>query len=340
MTGRAFLPSAALFAALAGGSTIAGPVAARSRPPVTKPAATMAVPPASIPPAVPPQLAGMQYLYGSAEAAALTRQVWRNLADYVDRQLADNVHQGVVLASGSTLTNLQFVPCGDKPPAVVFDVDETVLLNLGAEYDDLVSGRPTFSADIWARWEKTGARFVAPAPGAKEALDRLRGHGVTVIFNTNRSVAFAAEAQAALEAAGLGPARHGETLFLSGDDATGSHKDVRRQVIAARHCVLAMGGDQLGDFSDLFNSEPTGVAARRDTTAYSGIAALWGNGWFVLPNPVYGSALKGGPEEIFPQDKKWRDPGPSNGPSSGPSSGSSIAPPVPNRAPAHAKEKN
>jgi 5'-nucleotidase (lipoprotein e(P4) family) len=262
------------------------------------------------PPPAPPQLRGIQYLYGSAEAAALTRQTWRMLADYVDEQVASGTHRGVVLTPDSTLTNPHFIPCGDKPPAIVLDVDETSILNLGAEYDDLMASRRTFDADAWDRWEKTGAAYVAPTPGAKEALDRLRDHGVTVIFNSNRAAVNAAGAEAALNAAGLGPAKHGETLFLSGDDGKGSFKDGRRQIIASRYCVLAMAGDQLVDFSDLFTSEPNGVAARRATVAYSGIADLWGAGWFVMPNPVYGSALQGGPDNIFPKDKQWRDPGP------------------------------
>ena len=29
-----------------------------------------------------------------------------------------------------------------------------------------------------------------------------------------------------------------------------------------------------------------------------------------MPNPVYGSGLEGGPDDIFPKDKQWRDPGP------------------------------
>jgi len=261
------------------------------------------------PPPAPPQLHGIQYLYGSAEAAALTRQTWRILADYVDEQVASGMHKGVVLTPDSTLANARFVPCADKPPAIVLDVDETSILNLGAEYDDLMANRRGFDDDVWDRWEKTGAAYVAPTPGAKEALDRLRDHGVTVIFNSNRSAVNAVGAEAALNAAGLGPARHGETLFLAGDDAKGSFKDGRRQAIAARYCVLAMAGDQLGDFSDLFATEPNGVAARRASIAYSGIADLWGNGWFVMPNPVYGSGLQGGPDDIFPKDKQWRDPG-------------------------------
>lgn len=292
----------------------AAPAAARPR----KPVAPVPAAPA------PPQLAGLQYLFGSAEAAALTRQVWHVLADFVDEALADGRHQSVVLSPDATLAAPRFVDCGDKPPAVVFDVDETVLLNDGAEYDDLVSGRKTFSGAVWDRWEKTGANAVVATPGAKEALDRLRDHGVTVIFNSNRTDA--AGAEAALNVAGLGPARHGETLFLAGDDASGTRKDMRRQAIAARYCVLAMGGDQLGDFSDLFNTEPKSVAARRATVAFSGIAELWGNGWFVLPNPVYGTALKGGPDDIFPKDKQWRDPGLPAAPVSNPPTSEKVKP--------------
>ena len=59
-------------------------------------------------------------------------------------------------------------------------------------------------------------------------------------------------------------------------------------MIAARYCVIAMGGDQLGDFSDLFNTIKS-PAERRAATLDGPIAALWGQGWFVLPNPVYGS---------------------------------------------------
>ncbi|HWI85052.1 MAG TPA: HAD family acid phosphatase [Sphingomonas sp.] len=260
------------------------------------------------PPPLPANLHGIQYLYGSAEAAAVTRQTWRILADYVDGQMADGTHKGVVLAPGSTLTDTHFIACESKPVAIVLDVDETSILNLGAEYDELIAQRRTFDPDAWDRWEKGGAAFVVPTPGAREALDRLRDHGVTVIFNTNRAAVNADGAEAALNAAGLGPAEHGETLFLSGDDAGGSLKDGRRQSIAAKYCVLAMAGDQLGDFSDLFNTEPNGISARRASVAYSAIADMWGNGWFVMPNPVYGSALEGGPDDIFPRDKQWRDP--------------------------------
>jgi 5'-nucleotidase (lipoprotein e(P4) family) len=257
--------------------------------------------------AEPPQLRGMQYLYGSAEGAAISRQAWNGLVDYVAGRIGGKDRSGVVLAADATLDAPRFVPCGPKPAAAVFDVDETVLLNLGAEADDLARGANTFDQSRWDRFEKTGADTVVPVPGAREALERLRAMGLTVVFNTNRSAANAAESRAAIEGAGLGPAVHGETLFLSGDDDQRSRKDGRRALIASRFCVVAMGGDQLGDFSDLFN-QVSGVAARRATTGNGRIADMWGHGWFVLPNPVYGAALKGGMDDIFPIDKRWHDP--------------------------------
>jgi len=271
--------------------------------------AASAAPAAAPAPSELPQHRGIQYLYGSAEAAALTRQTWRILADYVDEQVASGTHKSVILTPDSTLSNPHFVPCDGKPAAIVLDVDETAILNLGAEYDDLMAGRLGFDAAAWDRWEKFGAPYVAATPGAKEAIDRLRDHGVTVIFNSNRKAENADGAAAAINAAGLGPVRFGETLFLD-DAASKGMKDGRRQRIAAQYCVLAMGGDQLIDFSDLFKTEPSSIATRRATVAYSGIADLWGNGWFVMPNPVYGSAIKGEADDIFPKDKQWRDPGP------------------------------
>ncbi len=255
-------------------------------------------------PTAPP--ATMQYLYGSGEAAALGVQAWQALVDHVVVNRGGNPEDSVVLAAGTTLTAPGFVRCGDRPPAVVVDIDETVLLNLGYEYAEAVSGAP-FDPERWTRWEQSGADKVVAAPGAAAAVDALRKAGVTVVFNSNRAAANAAWTAYALRAAGLGNAVHGQTLFLAGDDAGGSAKDGRRATIAAKYCVIAMAGDQLGDFSDLFAAIPS-VAERRAAAASGPIAALWGRGWFLLPNPVYGSALKGGFDDVFPSDKRWSDP--------------------------------
>ena len=277
---------------------------ATRKPQKAAPAAAQS--PQPVQPATPP--AGMQYLYGSGEGAALSIQAFHSLLDYVDAVQLVRPLDSVVLASGATFENPAFVPCAEKPFAVVFDVDETMILNLGYEYDDARTGQG-FDSARWDNWEKTGADKVAAVPGAQFAVNTLRKQGITVIFNTNRSSANADATVAAIAAAGLGSAVHGDTLFLSGDDDMGSRKDGRRWTISEKYCVIAMGGDQLGDFSDLFNQDQS-VGERRNAASAAGISNLWGNGWFILPNPVYGSGVKGGFDDVFPLDKRWPDAAP------------------------------
>ncbi|MGR6330113.1 HAD family acid phosphatase [Sphingomonas sp. XXL09] len=249
---------------------------------------------------VPPQF---QFLYGSGEAAALSRQAYRALVNYATYRRAGG--DSVVLRPGATLAAPQWLPCAGKPRAAVFDADETVILNLGVEALAARDPAAPFDAAQWTRWERTGQRSVAPVPGAVEAFAALRAAGITVVINSNRATATVAGTAAALKAAGLGDFTPGNDLFLR-DGPSG--KDARRTAIAARYCVVAMAGDQLGDFSDLFNAIPSS-AERRRVTDSGAIADLWGNGWFVLPNPVYGSALKGSAADVFPADKRWVDPG-------------------------------
>ena len=230
----------------------------------------------------------MQWLYGSGEGGASSIQAYHAFRDHVLAAARARPRDSVILAEGSTLAAPRFVPCGERPLAVVLDVDETAIQNLGYEYDEAVRGR-TYNEEIWDRWERTGAALVSPMPGAVTALRAIRAAGVTVIFNTNRLSRYAAQTEAAITGAGLGPARHGETLFLKGDDAGGSAKDGRRARIAARWCVVALAGDQLGDFSDLFNVRTLAIPDRRRAATTEPFAALWGNGWSCF-RPVYGRA--------------------------------------------------
>jgi len=272
--------------------------------------------PASLPSA-PGEVAGvadpeaaMRYLYGSGEAAALGVQAYQALGAWLKDRAGDKAagQPGIstILARGATLDRPAFVPCGDNPPAVVFDIDETVLLNLGFESHAARTGAP-YDEARWQRWESTGAGKVTAVPGALDVIAEARRVGITVVFNSNRSAINAAATAAALQSAGLGPAVRGDTLWLKGDAGTGSGKDERRWRIAEKYCVVALVGDQLGDFSDLFNTYSP-ISARRAVAVQPMVAPLWGSGWFILPNPVYGSAIAGSFDQIFPVEKRWSDP--------------------------------
>ncbi len=260
----------------------------------------------------------MRWLYGSGEAAGASIQTWRQIADYAiavsrQRRVPQSVPLGLPDAPGGVGTPSCMADDGTtKPFAAVFDVDETVLLNTGYEYWQALSGKP-FDIDEWTEWANEGAGIAKPVPGAVTGLKRLREAGIAVIFNTNRNSDTAAGTIAAIEAAGTGPAVHLENLFLRGDDTMGSRKDGRRARIAAQYCVIAMAGDNLGDFADVFNADEGAIAARRAAVARGQYAQLWGNGWFLMPNPVYGAWQEGTIGEVFPPETRWK-PSPSDAP--------------------------
>jgi 5'-nucleotidase (lipoprotein e(P4) family) len=250
--------------------------------------------------------ASMQWLYGSGEAAAASFTAYRAFQNYAVGTARHRPRDSVVLAPGATLRTPRFVPCGRKPLAVALDVDETTLLNVGYEYDEAAQNRP-YEPKRWSDWERTGIGEMQAVPGAAVALHAIRAAGIKVIFISNRSLENVRYTELALNAKGLGPARHLKELFVTGDAAGGSAKDPRRALVASRYCVVAMAGDQLGDFTDLFNSDGASVPARRSMAEAWHISRLWGNGWFVLPNPVYGTGVKGNFQEVFPLDR-WTDP--------------------------------
>lgn len=303
---RAILGAALL---LAGCATPPPPVAIQ--PPPEAPMVAEAPPPPVIVPVVPAGPANppgsMQWLYGSGEAAAASIQAYHAFRDHALAAKRKRPANSVVLANGATIAAPSFVPCGRKPLAVVLDADETVLLNLGYEYDDAFNRR-SYDAARFGRWEQSGAGKVALVPGVVTALRALRAAGIAVIFNTNRSAENAAFTEGAINGVGVGPAVHGDTLFLKGDVDGKSGKDGRRALIAGKYCVVAMAGDQFGDFTDLLNDQALSVTERRRAGSSGALAGLWGNGWFMLPNPVYGPSVRGTFDDVFPADKRWTDP--------------------------------
>ena len=247
---------------------------------------------------------GEQWLLGSAEAQIIMVQTWNEIARHVEAQAKTRPDTSVILAPGSGPDAPEFLACGDKPLAAVFDADETLIWNtgstgafrrMGQEYDPVT----------WADWERTGAGKAVPVPGALNGLARIRAAGVEVIVNTNREAASADGNIETLRAAGLGDFVHGSTLFLKGDTPGGSAKDGRRYAISENYCVVALVGDQLGDIADIFNEKTLRPADRKNLVSAPAFDVMWGRGWFLLPNPLYGPSIAGTMDEIFPPDTYW-----------------------------------
>ena len=78
--------------------------------------------------------------------------------------------------AGATLAAPRFVRCGRRPLAVVLDVDETALQNLGYEYDEALA-RTGYDQERWNRWEQTGANAVAAHARRRGGAGAIRARG-------------------------------------------------------------------------------------------------------------------------------------------------------------------
>lgn len=176
-------------------------------------------------------------------------------------------------------------PLAGLPPAVILDIDETVLDNSPYQAR-LLKGGGEFNPADWAAWcREERARAL---PGAVAFTQFAARHGIAVIYISNRARDLDAATLANLRKAGLpvnGPdALLGLGTLRQGCTQTGTDKGCRRQLVGERYRVLMQFGDQLGDFIDVAHN--TDAARREAVAAY----LPWiGTRWFVLPNPTYGS---------------------------------------------------
>jgi 5'-nucleotidase (lipoprotein e(P4) family) len=176
-------------------------------------------------------------------------------------------------------------PIGGLKPAVVLDIDETVLDNSPYQAR-LIRSSGEFNEADWADWCKE--EIARALPGVVEFTQFAVRHGIAVIYVSNRAKDLDQVTLANLRKAGLpvsGPqAFLGLGTFVEGCEQVGSEKGCRRQQISRRYRVLMQFGDQIGDFVTVLANNAEG--RRRAMAPYLG----WiGTRWFVLPNASYGA---------------------------------------------------
>lgn len=187
------------------------------------------------------------------------------------------------------------------PPAVVMDIDETVLDN-SAPQTRLILGE-TCRAEFEEVWDAWLAERAAPAiPGARAFIRLARGlrdsggNPVRIFFVTNRECRKRSgntadcpqqdDTAANLEALGLGAETLPDDLMIRNERADwASEKLSRRLEIAKTHRIVLNVGDDFGDFLPDVKRQTTAERERARCTH----RARWGRQWFMIPNPMYGS---------------------------------------------------
>jgi acid phosphatase len=176
-------------------------------------------------------------------------------------------------------------PARDLKPAVVLDIDETVLDNSPYQARLIKSGGEYNEAD-WAAWcNEQRARAL---PGVVEFTQFAAKHGIAVIYISNRAKDLDQATLANLRKAGLpvaGPESFlGLGTFVEDCEQIGTEKGCRRQLISHKYRVLMQFGDQIGDFVTVLANNAEG--RQKAMKPYMD----WiGTRWFVLPNPTYGA---------------------------------------------------
>jgi 5'-nucleotidase (lipoprotein e(P4) family) len=235
--------------------------------------------PAPVAVAADDNLNAVAWMQRSAEYAAVAEQTWRAASGRLEAALADPAWDALAPADRTG------APLAGLPPAVIVDVDETVLDNSPYQARLVRDGRE-FDDDSWDGW--VAEAQARPVPGALGFARAAAAQGVTMVYLSNRTEAQEAATLANLRALGF-PVGEGDVFLGKGTMVAGctqagsSDKSCRRRLVARQYRVLMQFGDQLGDFVAGSDNRPATRQALLDAHRD------WlGERWWMLPNPSYG----------------------------------------------------
>ena len=164
-----------------------------------------------------------------------------------------------------------------KPKAIMTDIDETILNNSPYQAHQLLQGKD-YDPTSWVEWTSKGAADTVP--GALHFLQYAAANGIEIFYVTNRGEN---EREATLNNLKKFdfPNADNAHLLLKGNT---SSKEPRKNSIAETHTIVMLMGDNMNDFSSLFEKK---TSDERDKVA-DDFSAEFGKRFIVLPNPVYG----------------------------------------------------
>jgi len=163
------------------------------------------------------------------------------------------------------------------PPAVVVDIDETILDN-SPYMLYLIQQGETYSQETWSGWvNKSNCNLL---PGAKDFLRFCEENGIIVFYISNRSVKDLEGTMQNLIKYQL-PNVDPDHVLLQEDS---SDKTDRRVRVMQEHNVLLLIGDNLRDFDEVFKDRSRNYGKEVVKSYVNEMLPKY----IILPNPMYG----------------------------------------------------
>lgn len=168
------------------------------------------------------------------------------------------------------------------PPAVILDIDETLLDN--SKYQVwMMKSEQSFSTKTWN--EFCAAQISTAIPGALEFVKYADSKGVKIFYITNRAAETEKDTRENMQKLGFPLGGNVDTFLMQNEKPEwGGAKSTRRAVVTKDYRVLLNIGDNFGDFDDRYRSNETDRLK-----AYEADMPYWGKQWLMLANPTYGS---------------------------------------------------
>ena len=218
-------------------------------------------------------LTAVLWTQSAAEVRASAYQAYRGAEQSLLRALKDPTWTAALEQVPESVSKL--------PPAVILDLDETVLDN-SVSQGRLIREGKTFSEAEWARW--VGERRADLIPGAIDFLKVAHANGVAIYYITNRVCdAMKADDPTVENLRRLSVPVSPNRLLCRTDTPD---KSLRRAKVANAYRVLLLIGD---DFNDFVSIPPAAGNIPGRALLADAHRRYWGERWFMLPNPMYGS---------------------------------------------------
>ena len=210
------------------------------------------------------------YVQTATEFAANNIQTYANAKDALLKGLED---------SSWTAALEQVDNFEDKSPAIILDVDETVLDNSNFQARTILSGLSYPNG--WAEW--VNESNAGAVEGVYDFLHFADKKGVKIYYLTNRLESFREATKKNILKLGL-PFEDDSVLLMRSEENLRDKTD-RRKKIANENRIVLIIGDQLTDFISTKEAYVFHTERKKLAKKYSD---LWGTKWFLVTNPTYG----------------------------------------------------